>query len=217
MNAGTFSLAMMTPLTRPTAAAPPTPAMKPDEHRGKEGRAAVEGRAQRQRREDRGEAHHPADREIDAGGDDDEGLAEAEQQHRNDGDENVLRVAHGEEIDRAAGRQRHGDDEEQDEQAEKEPRPDAAQEQDGALRRRADARRGRRARGKGQPRGAGHPAALRAPPSPESPDQVRGRRMAGAPSHASAVEDARFRRPIRERVAATVKRERQVRGYLPGT
>ena len=129
MNAGTLSFAMMTPLTKPTAAAPPTPAMRPTRTEGKSGHAAVERRAQRQRREHRGEAHHPADREVDAGGDDDEGLAEAEQQHRNDRDQNVLRIAHGEEIDRAAGRQRHRDDEEQDQEAEEQPRPDAAQEQ----------------------------------------------------------------------------------------
>ena len=38
MNAGTFSLAMMTPLTRPTAAAPPTPATRPISTEGKSGR-----------------------------------------------------------------------------------------------------------------------------------------------------------------------------------
>ncbi len=40
MNAGTFSLAMMTPLTRPTAAAPATRGEQADDDRGKERHAA---------------------------------------------------------------------------------------------------------------------------------------------------------------------------------
>ena len=91
--------------------------------RGKERRAAIERGAQGQRRKDRGEAHHPADREVDSRADDDEGLTEAEQQHRNDGDENVLGVANREEIDRAAGGQRHRDNEEQDEERRERPTP----------------------------------------------------------------------------------------------
>ena len=116
MNAGTFSLAMIDAVDEADQRRAADAGDEADDDRGKQRNAAIEGAAQRQRREDRGEAHHPADREIDAGGDDDEGLTEAEQQHRNDRDENVLGIADGEEIDRAAGRQRHGDDEEQNHQ-----------------------------------------------------------------------------------------------------
>ena len=97
--------------------------MRPMRTEGKSGHAGIERRSQRQRREHRGEAHDPADREINAGGDDDEGLTQSKQQHRNDRDQNVLGIAHGEEIDRAAGRQRHGDDEEQDQKREEQPTP----------------------------------------------------------------------------------------------
>ena len=41
MKAGTFSLAMMTPLTKPTAAAPPTPAAKPTSTEGNSGTPAL--------------------------------------------------------------------------------------------------------------------------------------------------------------------------------
>ena len=103
---------------------------EPRDHRGKQGNAGIEGAAQRQRREHRGEAHHPSDREIDAGGDDDEGLAEAEKQHGDDRDQNILGIADGEKIDRAARRQRHRDDEKEHHHAEKNPGPDAAERRD---------------------------------------------------------------------------------------
>ena len=134
MKAGTLSLAMMTPLMKPTIAAPPTPAANPTRTDGKQRDAGIEGAADRQRREDRGEAHHPSDREIDAGGDDDEGLAEPEQQHGDDRDQNVLGIADGEKIDRAARRQRHRDDEKEHHDAKENPSPDAAEEERRALR-----------------------------------------------------------------------------------
>jgi len=89
--------------------------------------------ADRQRRKHRAQAHHPADGQVDARGDDDESLAEAKEQDRDDGDENVLRVRDGDEVDRTARRQRHGDDENQDHEGEKHPRPDAAEEDRRAL------------------------------------------------------------------------------------
>ena len=90
MKAGTLSLAMMTPLTKPTIAAPATADGEPDEDGGKERNAGIEGTADRQRRQDRGEAHHPSDGKIDAGGDDDEGLTKTQQQNGDDRDQNVL-------------------------------------------------------------------------------------------------------------------------------
>ena len=41
INAGTFSLAMITPLTSPTAAAPPTPAARPTSTAGNSGTPAL--------------------------------------------------------------------------------------------------------------------------------------------------------------------------------
>ena len=211
---------MMTPLTRPTAAAPPMAATRPMRTEGKRGTPAVERRSQRQRREHRGEAHDPADREINAGGDDDEGLTEAEQQHRNDRDQNVLRVAHGEEIDRAACRQRHGDDEEQDEKSEEQPRPDAAQKQNDPLRPRASpGGRGRRA-GEGHPRGAfGHRSLIRRRSS-SAHSSSAGRRRASAPSPASSREKGAsppvYRRGL-DGGKAIGPGNAQAKRYLPGT
>ena len=147
MKAGTFSLAMIQPLTKPTRRRRRAP-RRARPHGERQRRAGIVRVAQRQRRQHRGQAHHPADAEIDAGGDDDEGLAEPEQQHRNDGDQDVLRIADGEEVDRAAGRQRHRDDEEQHHHGEKQPRPDAAQEQRQPLQGRALAGAVRRRRGR---------------------------------------------------------------------
>ena len=62
-------------------------------HGGEKRQSGIEGRTDRECREHRGEAHDPADREIDAGADDDERLAEAEQQDRRDRQKDVLRVA----------------------------------------------------------------------------------------------------------------------------
>ena len=76
MKAGTFSFAMMTPLTRPTIAAPARAATRPMTTEGKSGTPAWNADRRRQGRKHRGQAHHPADREIDAGGDDDEGLTQ---------------------------------------------------------------------------------------------------------------------------------------------
>ena len=118
MKAGTFSLAMITPLMRPTSRAPATAAKNPMTTRGKERHAGIEGAADGERREHRGEAHHPADGKVDAGADDDEGLPKAEEQDGRDRDQDVLRVADGEEVDRAAVVERHGDEEEDDHQAE---------------------------------------------------------------------------------------------------
>ena len=129
---------------------------EPDEDGRKERNAGIEGAAHRQRREDRSEAHHPSNREIDSGGDDDEGLAEPEKQHGDDRDQNVLGIADGEKIDRAARRQRHRDDEKEHHDAEENPCPDAAEEESRALRSRQHARR-RGGVARRQPRGAfGH-------------------------------------------------------------
>ena len=94
-----------------------------DDGGGEERHAGVEGPADGERGGDRAEAHHPADGEVDAGADDDEGLAEPEEQDRGDGDEDVLRVADGEEADRAAGGERHRDDEEERPGGRGRPRP----------------------------------------------------------------------------------------------
>ncbi len=145
------------PLTKPTAAAPPTPAANPTTTAGKSGRPELnEPRIASAERTEARLITQPTDRSIDTGGDDDEGLAEAEQQHRYDGDQNVLGIADGEEIDRAAGRQRHRDDEEQDHEAEKHPGPDAAQEDRRALRGGEDARSGAVAAPRGPDGAFGH-------------------------------------------------------------
>ena len=99
MKAGTLSLAMITPLTEADRGRAADRREKPRTAERKSGTPGVEGGADGERREHRGEAHHPADREVDAGGDDDEGLAEAEEQDRGDRDEDVLRVAEREEVD----------------------------------------------------------------------------------------------------------------------
>ena len=112
-----------------------TAAVKPMTAEGKSGTPCVEGPADGERRGDRAEAHHPADREVDAGADDDEGLPEPEEQDGGDGDEDVLRVADGEEADVAAADQRHGDDEEGDHEAEEGPGPEVAEGEDEPLRR----------------------------------------------------------------------------------
>ena len=82
MKAGTLSLAMIVPLMRPTSAGAGDRRQKPDDDGGEERQAGIEGGADGERGKHRAEAHHPADRKIDAGADDDEGLAEAEQQNR---------------------------------------------------------------------------------------------------------------------------------------
>ena len=99
---------------------------KADDRRREQRHPGVEGGADGERREHRGEAHHPADREVDAGADDDEGLAEPEQQDRDDRDEDVLRVADGQEAG-AGARDRHRDDEEDDQHREERPGPEPAE------------------------------------------------------------------------------------------
>ena len=91
---------------------------------GKSGTPALKAARMASAERTEAEAHHPADREVDAGADDDEGLAEAEEQDRGDRDEDVLRVADGEEADVAAAGDRHGDDEEGDHQPEEGPGPE---------------------------------------------------------------------------------------------
>ena len=103
-----------------------------------------QARAQRQRGVDRGqglhgprhdhggEAHDEADREVDAAGDDDEGLAEAEQQghRRRDGD--ALQVVAVEQEGDAVGRPRPGLEEDQ-EQEQEQPRPGDGEERQGGM------------------------------------------------------------------------------------
>ena len=93
MKAGTFSLAMIAPLKSPTSAGARDRREKSHDHGRKKRHSGIEGRADGERREHRGEAHDPADREVDAGGDDDEGLAEPEEQDGRDRDEDVLRIS----------------------------------------------------------------------------------------------------------------------------
>src|SRR6185436_3114845 len=100
---------------------------KSDHNGGEKRQPGIEGRANGKRREHGGEAHDPADGKIDAGADDDEGLAEAEEQDRRDRQQNVLRVADGEEIHRATVVDRYGDHEEDDHQAEERPSPEATE------------------------------------------------------------------------------------------
>ncbi len=67
MKAGTFSLAMMTPLTKPTAAAPPTPATSPARTAGNSGAPPL--KAARRASAERTEARlitHPTDRSMPA-------------------------------------------------------------------------------------------------------------------------------------------------------
>ena len=98
MKAGTFSLAMIVPLTRPTTAAPATAARKPERHRqGNSGTPALNDARMACAESTEARLITQPTREVDAGGDDDEGLPEAEQQDRRDRDEDVLRVADGEE------------------------------------------------------------------------------------------------------------------------
>ena len=92
MKAGTFSLAMIAPLSSPTTTGAADRGEEPDDDRGKERQPGVERGADGERREHRGEAHDPADGKVDAGADNDEGLAEAEEQDRRDRDEDVLRI-----------------------------------------------------------------------------------------------------------------------------
>ena len=127
MKAGTLSLAMIDAVEQPDHRAAADRGEEAGDRGEKQRRPGIEGAADGQRREHRGEAHHPADREVDAGGDDDEGLAEPEQQDRRDRDEDVLRVAERQEVDRAAARHRDRDNEERDQQAEEHPRPEPAE------------------------------------------------------------------------------------------
>ncbi len=67
MNAGTLSLAMMTPLTKPTAAAPATPAIRPTTTEGNSGAPLLN--AQRRASAERTEPRlitHPTDRSMPA-------------------------------------------------------------------------------------------------------------------------------------------------------
>src|SRR5262249_17402674 len=181
MNAGTFRLAMMAPLTEPTTAAAPTPAINPIRTEGKKRQSAIESEAEGERRKDRGEAHHPSDRQVDAGADNDEGLAQSEQEHRNDRDQNVLGIADGEKIDRAAAGQRHGDDEKKHHQGKEKPCPDAAGEENETLHGSADAG-GRRPGGRNSSRPAiGHAAISKsAAPCEGAPiDSIRASLFAG--------------------------------------
>ncbi len=75
----------------------------------------------RLRRHDRRKAHDPAHREVDAARDDDERLAQAHEQDRDDGAQDDLRVAQGEEVD--VLRDVDADREEGDEPEEEDPGP----------------------------------------------------------------------------------------------
>ena len=115
MKAGTFSLAMIQPLTKPTTAGAGERRREPGRApRAEQRRAGIERvrAAPAPTAPRRGSSPSRRDRSMPAAMMT-KVWPEPEQQHRNDGDENVLRIADGEEIDRAAGRQRHRDDEEQ--------------------------------------------------------------------------------------------------------
>ena len=106
------------------------------EHGGKkQWHSAVVGRPDRQGREHGCKAHHPADRQVDAGADDHERLTEAQQQNRGDRDQDVLRVAQRQKVDRTVADQRHRDHEEHDHHHQKHPGPHPAEREDEALER----------------------------------------------------------------------------------
>ena len=165
MNAGTFNLAMMTPLTSPTAAAPPTPAMRPTRTAGKRGAPPLN--AARKASAERTEARlitQPTERSMPA-----PMMTKVwPRPSRSTGMmatrmfwelRTVKKLTEPPVVSGTATTKNRT------RSAEEEPGPDAAEEQEGALRRRADPRgRGGRA-GKGQPRGAlGHLA-----PHPRGP------------------------------------------------
>ena len=121
MNGGTRNCAISQPLTSPGTKVTITPARMPHSIASKGGRPSdIEREIGGMGRDHRGQAHHEAEREIDAGRDDDEGLAEREQQRRGREDADRLQIVDVENEARAIGDPRP-DLEEHDQDDEEQP------------------------------------------------------------------------------------------------
>ena len=123
MNGGTRNCAISQPLTRPGNEGDDHAGQNADSIARNGGRPSdVEREIGGMGRDHRGQAHHEAERQIDAGGDDDESLAEREQQRRGREDADRLQIVDVEDEARAIGEPRP-DLEEHDQDDEEQPRP----------------------------------------------------------------------------------------------
>ena len=125
MNEGTRSFAMIMPLMSPKRAATPRPPAKPSAI----GRTSPRPDASVDDDDgahDRREAHDPADREVDAARDDDERLAQAHEQDRDDRHQDGLGVAQRQEVESPSDVMLTLIPEERDEHEEEHPGPDPA-------------------------------------------------------------------------------------------
>ncbi len=130
MNAGTRRREIRVPLMAPGTSAASMAASRPGPQR--QGGVDRGQRLHGPRHDHAGEAHDEADREVDAAGDDDEGLAQAQQQghRRRDGD--ALQIVAVEQERGAVGRPRPGLEEDQ-QQEQEQPRPGDGEEREGGM------------------------------------------------------------------------------------
>ena len=147
MNAGTRRREISVPLMAPGSRAASMAASRPARQRqgGVDRGQGLHG----PRHDHAGEAHDEADREVDAAGDDDEGLAEAEEQRHRRRDGDALQVVAVEQERDAVGRPGPGLEEDQ-EQEQEQPRPGDGEEREGRVAPlRRGGGRGRRSGGQG--------------------------------------------------------------------